>query len=848
MNIKMKIPKAKSVFGECCVLALIVIVVWGITGACKHIYPFGTYMMDCGDMAEENVPMYIHLWDFMHGQKSFFFDWYTGLGNNMSGSIWHFGLISPFNIFFLFVKRSGIEASMWFFLLIKLIGAAFSMRFLLEKWFPQIRGSFRVSFCLLYVFSAFNMQYFNMQPWMDIVFMFPLVIYYFFLLMNEKKEIGYIVCLAIFSMIGFQHTYMLVLMLFLLTGTLLLLDKEKYVASLWVLLRASVISAFLSAYIWVPGILQIMGAKRLENSHSLITIWNSIWVFYPDKWMKLMNMGIPLSFFLIYFVKQKFKKENVFFLSIFAYLCAPIILESTNLLWHGGTYQSYPMRFSYMLTFWMIIGGAYGYSKIMESKDAGRQPYKVVNIFSVMIMCCLMLASVGTQHYFLLQGISAGKIILIVAITTLLSYMMFKLKWGGYDKVILGFVILQSLVLTYNFVDTSWSEKEGFIWISGSAWKNEITEPEKPLERIKSMSIFLSHNYPLVMAKSAISNYTASESAEQILGILNLGYARVGFRMSDYGGTLFSDALLGMKEAISPKEQSKELYSYRVSYDPYHIYDCNYTYDGGILLKDAFRNVKLDDEDPFALQNRIAQVVLGKEIFNINKMQDENLNVDIGKESILYLYIPAGTDIASIVVTNQSNMEEHTFTLHESGWENGILNLGIYKDAYLDVRLNSGTDLDNIYCATLELADFQSLSPKYADGFHYTATSHAMNIEVSGAEKGEYLFLPIYADEGWECRVNNKHVNINKFAGGCMVIPLEEGNNDIKLNFSPKGLKMGVIVSLFGIALFVCVIRKKGWQFEKLNGILYVVVIALFAVLLLVFYVIPAICLIKYLL
>lgn len=39
------------------------------------------------DNMQQVAPLYAHLWDFMHGKASIWFDWYTGLGTNVSMSI-----------------------------------------------------------------------------------------------------------------------------------------------------------------------------------------------------------------------------------------------------------------------------------------------------------------------------------------------------------------------------------------------------------------------------------------------------------------------------------------------------------------------------------------------------------------------------------------------------------------------------------------------------------------------------------------------------------------------------------------------------------------------------------------
>ena len=50
----------------------------------KGIWPFGSSRIDYFDNMQQVAPLYAHLWDFMHGKASIWFDWYTGLGTNVS--------------------------------------------------------------------------------------------------------------------------------------------------------------------------------------------------------------------------------------------------------------------------------------------------------------------------------------------------------------------------------------------------------------------------------------------------------------------------------------------------------------------------------------------------------------------------------------------------------------------------------------------------------------------------------------------------------------------------------------------------------------------------------------------
>ena len=74
----------------------------------KGIWPFGSNRIDLFDNMQQVAPLYAHLWDAMHGKASIWFDWYTGLGTNVSMSISAFSMISPFNIFLYLCPRDYI--------------------------------------------------------------------------------------------------------------------------------------------------------------------------------------------------------------------------------------------------------------------------------------------------------------------------------------------------------------------------------------------------------------------------------------------------------------------------------------------------------------------------------------------------------------------------------------------------------------------------------------------------------------------------------------------------------------------------------------------------------------------
>lgn len=87
---------------------LITLLVMLIVLVAKGIWPFGSSRIDLFDNMQQVAPLYAHLWDAMHGDASIWFDWYTGLGTNVSMSMSAFSMISPFNLFLYLCPRDYI--------------------------------------------------------------------------------------------------------------------------------------------------------------------------------------------------------------------------------------------------------------------------------------------------------------------------------------------------------------------------------------------------------------------------------------------------------------------------------------------------------------------------------------------------------------------------------------------------------------------------------------------------------------------------------------------------------------------------------------------------------------------
>ena len=192
----------------------------------KGIYPFGIATLDTVDFQSQWIPAYYHVWDVLHGDGSAFFDWRVGGGNNFAGVSAQFSLLSPFNLFFLFVKRSWIEKSMIVFLLIKLLVMGYGMRwFLKEQILKEERyGIYILAGSVGYAVNGYTLLYYGMG-WLDVAAILPLLCYFFCRMAERegdwrlgKNTLGYIVCLTLVFLINIPQAYMMCFFLIVFAG------------------------------------------------------------------------------------------------------------------------------------------------------------------------------------------------------------------------------------------------------------------------------------------------------------------------------------------------------------------------------------------------------------------------------------------------------------------------------------------------------------------------------------------------------------------------------------------------------------------------------------------------------
>jgi len=83
-------------------------------------------------------------------------------------------------------------------------------------------------------------------------------------------------------------------------------------------------------------------------------------------------------------------------------------------------------------------------------------------------------------------------------------------------------------------------------------------------------------------------------------------------------------------------------------------------------------------------------------------------------------------------------------------------------------------------------------------------------------DEGEILFTSIPYDEGWVVTVDGEKAEIIKTLGCLLAVELLPGKRVITLDYFPRGLKEGIIISVIAWLLFVAVLAYERFSGRKL--------------------------------
>lgn len=807
--------------------SIITFIILSVIFYTNGLYPYGINSIVQVDADYQYIPVLYRIYNFLHGIGNIIYD-DIGLGNNIYISMVIQGSIfSPVNLLLYFTSRDNIINYFNIILIIKICLISLTIYIYIDNKF-KIDNFYKILGSLLYTFSGFILfNYFNIM-WLDCVILFPLIIMYLDKLINDDKYSGYIITLGLSLIISYYISYFILIFIIFYTFIYinLYMDKSHSKKIIWRLGISTLISFLIASFSILPCIYQMFISSRFSSlsNYSLMseTMLKSLYVLVSPLLMIL---------FILLIGKYKYDKKNIYFyLILLGLFIMGIFIEPVNLSIHGGSYWDFPYRYGFITSFILLNGGLYYIEKFSINGSNKYLWLKIIlfligTIFLIYISK-LYLKDIINERIFLDFDnkdtyIKILIIILLIVIINIISLSIGNryIREGCLLFINIGSIFIFSyMVMFYN---------EGYYL---SKEMNDINNNMMVFKDYRYKIDYKSYtpDYGFILDVNSLDNWIHLIPNNEMKIYRNLGYKVSGTCIYGYGGTIFSDWLFNIRYIISNKVKDNDIYELIDKYDNKYLYRYRYSDNFGITYNEILDNY---DTSGFELQNMIYKNLFNsdKDIIKIDKYSlsenDIYINYSVNDKGILYIK----TDDYDKI--NYISINENYIT----DIEDYIIDLGVYdKDIVIHIN-TSDNEIVNFDLGYIKIDDINKLNSNvnYVDGNYYINDVNSKN-----------LFLPINNIDGIKVYVNDALVNSDKYLDNFISVKINDGDNKIKIKYDMPLFKIGIILSILGIILFIIIIFRDIKMGKLISNICYYVYL-IFTILLFIYYYICS--MIKYL-
>lgn len=829
------------------VTSIVILGVLSVIFFIKGYYPFGSQSIIWSDMHEQITAMYYHFYDSIYNSKSLFVDFNSGGAINFVGVLAYY-ILSPFTLIILFFPRELIDNAVSIIVALKILLSGLTCLYFISKTFNKIDDNYKIILSLLYAFSSYSLTLYIITPWIDIVYLFPMLLLGLKKLLDLKSSKLYIITLSISLICSFYITF--IVLLFIIFSSFLYLyifKKENIKKAIFHLGVATIISILIASVILIPSFIQIFASQRA--SINLAEIVNSKFGPLSDKIAYLFGSTILIVFSLLILLNfKKHKKFTIFLFLNLLLLGLPLIIEPINKMWHFGSYVYFCYRYGFIIVLFLIIGAGYYLTNLDSMKKYPIIVSKIIPLLLLIITFIVMFVIFYKYRFRIFLAIdsltftrdkiallSLFFVSLLIFITVLILFFTNK-KESNFTIIFLYIITISQILFNsyfyFNKYDSNYLNNQ-------YNWMEEIYDINllKDKYYVKETNRILISNYGMVSDIRTFSNFTSLVDKTNYETMIMLGYDSYGNDTEAIGGNLFTDIILAQKYIISDRKISDSYYHYVNDIDNYlYIYEfSNLPFGFVINNNSSIKNAKNSMEASNIIYNSITN---NDNIFDIEKLDALENKYFISGKKRLYLDIDFN-------INNKRN-NYNLFDIYVNGNllyqsipntnRNGTLYLGEFLDEEVEIKIVSlkENNIKDINLGILDLQKIDDFLNNYGKNVDIEFNHNKMIISTNG-NNNDLLFLPITYLDNYKCSTHEIFRVYDNFIG----IKLHDGENIIEISFIPKGFIIGIIISFIGIVFFIIWERYLyKLNLTLLNNIFYYIYLILFILLVSFYYIV----------
>ncbi len=831
--------------------------------------PFGRVSILVADMRYQFVDYIGYMKSVFFGNNDLFYSFSKTFGGDMMGFASYY-LFNPFFLILLLFPNDILPIGIVIMIIIMIgfMGLDFYLM-LTGIWGNRFSS---LIFSTAYAMMGFNLAYINCIHYFFSVMMLPLVILGLYNMMKDRKpSILYIVSAALSIISCYYIGYMIMIftaaffLCFMASSVIEYSDMKDRLKNAWTVLYSTVLAVLISAFSLFSVLSSLSDQKKailkgldFSQTFNILEYFSGM---YSGSFRGNISDGLPiiysgiipavLAFF--YFANGTVKiREKICTAAMFVFLILGYWIDAFNVMWHGFAHPiGFPYRNSFLFSFLILFIGYSGFVRIKEG-------FKKRNANILVVLYALYstyLFMIGNQYVgirsMLITGLTIAVIlILLVAMNEKNRYIV---------PAIAGLFALQMADVFYNGSESidayyydKFSEDESL-----ESYKEYIDSTQELIDYVQAQdSSFYrmdklfrrSHNDPLMFAYNGLSHFSSCET-DQVKTFMG----RMGFRNNEnwafYGdaSTGFADCFMGVKYLLSQYDESSKPYKSLYSKGGKYIFGNPYALSVGFGMDEAVKKINMKEKDPFRLQNNIASCFThtNYEIYRPVKIDEVKLN-NVTKQDNVYSRISKDREasveyILSITSNNfiymyvDAPVTQNT-TLYINGDEKGnyfddyswsVREGGYYKPGeQISIKfvLNDDTmEIDNAY---FYYESKKVLKAWYKDAVSTTCnikkiTSSHLTADVNVRDSAEYLVFSIPYEDDWTVKLDGKKIKPEMVMDALMALKVSPGEHFVELRYIPRGLIIGLPVSIIGIVTTFCVFfiqNRKKTQDEKISS------------------------------
>ena len=804
------------------------------------LYPFGERTAAWCDMNQQVVPLLIQFKDILEGKSGMFLSFKNASGMNFWG-VFFFFIASPFSFLVKFVEKGDMLIFANILIILKMMTCAFTSSLYLvqsrEHKNLDTAGISMLSF--MYAVSGYVMLFYQNVIWLDMMYLFPLLIMSLERLREKGRPLMYTAVMAAMMTVNYYIGYMVVIFVLLFSGMYIFFtarsENENAGTACRRFLTGSAIAAAVSAVVWVPCFFQYLTSGRKSSLIANLSKGN----FVTDYDTVLPVMMCSSVLLLLIFGNVRFIKNRSLYhkiwLAAFVLLCVPLVIEPINKMWHTGSYMSFPARYAFMTIFAGIILASYVLQKDHEYLGS-------MKLYAVGGVLCAaaVFAYERSCSYFIDESIdtlsdytkSLGgsessfkgmcRLLILGLLCAGLIYLVYKKGW-----------IFRSIFIVFTCA-LMVIEASGYIriYMTTAAERNESTNSlqrevlglsdkiydDDSFYRVKTRSKMFDYNMIGAMGYNSIGHYTSLTNEDYMFTMKRMGYTSVWMEVGTCGGTELTDALLSIGYEISHDKTDSTVYS-AMGYDinrldvklglgvistgdiPQRIPDGltrsqiqQFIYSRMFSSDEKLVSEYEPAEGSYTKDKGMYRLEGGDElIYRIDVKGSQTLYFDCFDKLSNDLTEPI-YDSFSVSVNGKTVARTYPFSK-----ENGVLKLGEFNDEKVIVEVET---LKDISCASFGVfgldTDLLEKSCTEAQTLDLTEKKNGLTGSYD-SESDKTVFLSVPYTEGFDIRVGGKKVEYREAFSGFIAFDIPSGSGDIDISFRPSGFTAGLILTICGI-------------------------------------------------